>query len=64
MVKFIFRRLATMIPVLLVVSILVFMMVHLSPGDPAKFIAGAAATEPSIDRVRVAQGLDSPLPEQ
>lgn len=64
MVKFIFRRLATMIPVLLVVSILVFMMVHLMPGDPAKIIAGEAATEADIERVRVAQGFDRPLPEQ
>ena len=53
-----------MIPVLLVVSILVFMMVHLMPGDPAKIIAGEAATEADIERVRVAQGFDRPLPEQ
>ena len=64
MVKFIFKRLVTMIPVLLVVSILVFMMVHLMPGDAAKIIAGEAATEADIERVRVAQGFDRPLPEQ
>lgn len=53
-----------MIPVLLVVSILVFLMVHMMPGDPAQIIAGEAATEADIERVRVAQGFDKPLVEQ
>ena len=64
MLKFILRRLATMIPVLLVVSVLVFLMVHMMPGDPARIIAGETATEADIERVRVAQGFDRPLPEQ
>lgn len=62
--KFILKRLGTMIPVLLVVSILVFLMVHMMPGDPAQIIAGEAATEADIERVRVAQGFDKPLIEQ
>lgn len=64
MIKFILKRLATMIPVLLVVSVLVFLMVHMMPGDPAQIIAGETATEEDIERVRVAQGFDKPLPEQ
>ena len=64
MVKFILKRLAAMIPVLLVVSILVFLMVHLMEGDPAQIIAGEGATEEDIERVRIAQGFNLPLPEQ
>lgn len=64
MVKFILKRLVTMLPVLLVVSILVFLMVHMMPGDPARIIAGETATEADIERVRVAQGFDKPLAEQ
>lgn len=53
-----------MLPVLLVVSVLVFLMVHMMPGDPARIIAGETATEEDIERVRVAQGFDRPLTEQ
>ena len=64
MVKYICKRLLTLIPVLFIVSVLVFGMVHLMPGDPARLIAGDLATEEDIERVRVNYGFDKPLPEQ
>ncbi len=45
MTKFIIRRLIQTIPVLLGVTILVFSLMHLIPGDPAQIIAGEAAPE-------------------
>lgn len=53
-----------MIPVLLVVTVFVFMMVHLMPGDPARVIAGDMATEEDIELVRVSYGFDKPLSVQ
>jgi glutathione transport system permease protein len=48
----------------LVVSILVFLFVHLLPGDPARIVAGSDADEATINRVRTELGLDKSLPEQ
>lgn len=64
MAKFIVKRIINMIPVLLIVSFLVFMMVHMMPGDPARVIAGDSATEEDIERIRVAYGFDQPLVTQ
>lgn len=58
------RRLLTAIPVLLAVSVLVFLMLHLSPGDPARLVAGMDATPEDVERVRRAMGFDQPLPIQ
>ena len=44
MAKYIFKRMLSLIPVLIVVSLLVFLMVHMMPGDPARLIAGEQAT--------------------
>lgn len=62
--KFILKRLCTLIPVLIVVSILVFLMVHVMPGDPARIMAGDTATEKDVEKIRVAYGFDRPLYEQ
>ena len=62
--KFILKRLCTLIPVLIVVSILVFLMVHVMPGDPARIMAGDTATEQDVEKIRVAYGFDRPLYEQ
>jgi peptide/nickel transport system permease protein len=64
MLNFILRRLVMLIPVLLGVSIVVFMMLHLSPGDPARQVAGATATPEQVENVRETLGLDRPLVEQ
>ena len=58
---FILRRLLATIPVMLVVAIVVFLLLHLSPGDPAAIIAGDNATDADIERVRATLGLDKPL---
>lgn len=62
--KFILKRLCTLIPVLIIVSILVFLMVHVMPGDPARIMAGDTATEQDVEKIRVAYGFDRPLYEQ
>jgi peptide/nickel transport system permease protein len=47
-----------------VVAVVVFLLIHLSPGDPAALIAGDLATEDDIAKLRVALGLDKPLVTQ
>ena len=61
MVKYILKRVVSVIPVLIAVSILVFMMVHVMPGDPAELLAGDMATEEDIERIREKYGYDQPL---
>jgi peptide/nickel transport system permease protein len=58
------RRLVATLPVMAVVAVLVFLLIHLSPGDPAALIAGDLATEDDIIKLRVALGLDQPLWQQ
>jgi peptide/nickel transport system permease protein len=61
---FILRRLLSTIPVLLIVAVLVFLMLRLTPGDPAAILAGDAATTEQIASIRAGLGLDRPLPVQ
>ncbi|QOT78220.1 ABC transporter permease [Cupriavidus basilensis] len=58
---YLLRRLAATLPVMAVVAIVVFLLIHLSPGDPAALIAGDLATVDDIARLRGALGLDLPL---
>ena len=51
-------------PVLLGVSFIVFMMMHLAPGDPAEAMLGPLRTEATLAKVRHELGLDQPLPVQ
>ena len=62
--NYVLRRLAATLPVMAVVAVVVFLLIHLSPGDPAALIAGDLATTDDIARLRVALGLDKPLPVQ
>ncbi|WP_342526257.1 ABC transporter permease [Chryseomicrobium sp. FSL W7-1435] len=64
MTKYIIRRLLQTIPVLLGVTILVFSLMHLVPGDPAKIIAGEGASEQTVDNIRERLGLNESLPVQ
>lgn len=64
MIAYIIRRLIATIPVMLLVAIIVFLLVHLAPGDPASVIAGDNATSDQIAAIRAALGLDRPLWEQ
>jgi glutathione transport system permease protein len=61
MLTFFARRLTHLIPVLAGVSVIVFLMIHLIPGDPAVLIAGIDATEKDVAVVRESLGLDRPL---
>jgi peptide/nickel transport system permease protein len=64
MAWYILRRLAATVPVMLVVAVLVFTMLRLTPSDPAAIIAGDHATSEEIAQVRVRLGLDQPIHEQ
>ena len=64
MLRFLIRRLLQAVPVLVGVSIAVFLMIHLIPGDPAELVAGQMATREDVENVRHALGLDRPLAEQ
>ena len=64
MARYLLRRLALTIPILLGVSLLVFLMLHSAGGDPAQTILGARADPESIAALRHELGLDRPLPVQ
>ena len=64
MSKFIAKRILSVVPVLLVVSIVIFSLVHLVPGDPAAAMLGDLATEQDIAALRTRMGLDQPLARQ
>jgi peptide/nickel transport system permease protein len=55
------RRILATIPVMGVVALTVFALLHLTPGDPAVIIAGDYATTQDIERIRAKLGLDRPL---
>src|SRR5499427_827304 len=61
MFAYIIRRILATIPVMVVVALFVFSLLHLSPGDPAAIIAGDTATADDIARIRQKLGLDLPL---
>ena len=61
MLNYVFKRLLGLIPTLLIVAVLVFLFVHLLPGDPARLIAGPEADAEVIELVRKQLGLDQPL---
>jgi len=61
MFSFIIRRVLATIPVMGVVAVFVFLLLHLSPGDPATVIAGDYASSEDIARIRAQLGLDQPL---
>ncbi len=64
MVRFVARRVALTIPVLLGVATLVFSLIHLIPGDPAQAMLGEAAPQADVAALRSQLGLDRPLLEQ
>jgi peptide/nickel transport system permease protein len=61
MLGYILRRIAATVPVMLIVAVLVFLMLRLTPGDPAAIIAGDNANDAQIAAIRSRLGLDAPL---
>jgi glutathione transport system permease protein len=64
MTSYFLKRLLGLLPTLLIVAVLVFLFVHMLPGDPARLAAGPDADAQTVQLVRRDLGLDRPLPEQ
>ena len=64
MIRLIAKRIAAAIPVVLIVATIVFLLLRLSPGDPATILAGDTATPEIVAGIRADLGLDRPLPVQ
>jgi peptide/nickel transport system permease protein len=64
MLSYILKRLLATVPVLLVVGVFIFLLLRLTPGDPAAMIAGDYATEDQIAAIKENLGLDKPLIHQ
>lgn len=58
------RRVLQVIPVMLIISVLVFLMMHMIPGDPVKNIMGLEASAEAVEAERERLGLNDPLPVQ
>ena len=64
MLNYFIKRVLGVIPTLLIVAVLVFLFVHLLPGDPARLAAGPEADPATVELVRADLGLDKPMHEQ
>lgn len=64
MASYLLRRLLAAIPVMLIVAVLVFLMLRLTPADPAAIIAGDFANDQQIAEIRTRLGLDKPIIQQ
>lgn len=64
MFSYILKRLLYLFPVLIGVTILVFIISHAIPGDPARMMAGEKASRQAVENLRKSMGLDRPLAEQ
>ncbi|WP_241082026.1 ABC transporter permease [Achromobacter xylosoxidans] len=61
MLAYIVRRLLATIPIIIIVAILIFAMLRLTPGDPATIIAGDDASAVQLENIRSSMGLDKPI---
>ncbi|MET0219738.1 MAG: ABC transporter permease, partial [Tardiphaga sp.] len=61
MLGYLIRRIVAAVPVMGVVALFVFLLLRLTPGDPAAIIAGDNATPEQLDRIRTQLGLNEPL---
>ena len=64
MTRYVLSRLAGLVPTLFLIGVLVFLFVHLLPGDPARLAAGPDATPETVALVRKDLGLDRTIPQQ
>ncbi|WP_211462591.1 glutathione ABC transporter permease GsiC [Collimonas silvisoli] len=61
MFPYVLKRLLGLIPTLLIVALMVFLFVHLLPGDPARLVAGPEADSQTVELIRKDLGLDQPM---
>lgn len=61
MLKYTLKRIFSLIPVLIVVSVVIFALIHLTPGEPASVILGPEATPEQVQELRKQLGLDKPI---
>ena len=61
MKKYVLKRLLSLIPTIFIVSVVIFLLVHLTPGDPAAAMLGEDATAAEIAALQTQLGLDDPL---
>lgn len=61
MIKYVFKRILQMIPVILITSLLIFWAMGLTGGDPARTVAGERATEEQVEQIREEMGLNDPF---
>lgn len=64
MSRYFLRRILQTIPLMFVISILVFAFIHMIPGDPARTLAGLEAEKEEVDAIREEYGLNDPIPVQ
>ncbi|TQM11311.1 ABC transporter permease [Pseudonocardia kunmingensis] len=64
MLRFVATRLLTVVPLLLLLTLVVFGLVQIAPGDPAAIIAGPEASPEAVEQIRADLGLDRPVWEQ
>lgn len=64
MSRYFIRRILQTIPLMFVISILVFAFIHMIPGDPARTLAGLEAEKEEVDAIREEYGLNDPIPVQ
>ena len=61
MSRYFVKRILQTIPLMLVISILVFLFIHMIPGDPARTMAGLDAEQSEVEAIREEYGLNDPL---
>ncbi|MFH1292792.1 MAG: ABC transporter permease, partial [Pseudomonadota bacterium] len=61
MLQYVFKRLLSTVPVLIGISLLLFFMLRMLPGDPAQVLAGQMATPEEVELIRHQLGLDRPI---
>src|SRR6201982_1838253 len=61
MLGYLFRRILAAVPVMGVVALFVFLLLRITPGDPAAILAGDNATPAQLERIRTSLGLNEPL---
>lgn len=64
MLKYTLKRIGAMIPVMLIISVVVFVIIYLTPGDPASSMLGMEASADQIERVNESLGINGPLPQR